>query len=61
MEFSIQYGESTLHRCQYSEQFEVTVDPAASVDRDRLTIVSKVPAPDVVEFTIEADPRIKYK
>jgi hypothetical protein len=37
MEFSIQYGESTLHRCQFSKQFEVTLDPVASTDRERLT------------------------
>jgi hypothetical protein len=61
MEFSIQYGESTLHRCQYSEQFEVMVDPVASVDRDRLTIVSKVPVLDVIEFTIETDPYTDYR
>jgi hypothetical protein len=57
MEFSIQYGESTLDKYQYSEQFEVEEeDPALPTERNkRLTII--VPEgsdSDTVKFRIDA-------
>jgi hypothetical protein len=50
MQVKILYGESSLHKFQYSEKFDV------QVDRDRLTFAS-----DVVDFTIEADPWVEYR
>ena len=57
MQVKILYGQSSLHRFQYSEKFDV------QVDRDRLTIVTEGSGSDAaVEFRIEAGegPYTKY-
>jgi hypothetical protein len=56
MQIRIIYGESSLDAFQYSDKFDIQVDREKP---DRLTIVSD--KPDVVEFTIEADPWTEYK